>query len=88
MINVHLQFIQPLTKRVSEVAKHSDYPCYVHVYKDVAGEFPWVSKGTKKIREETAELDKFRSEVPETLAWMLHGINAPYVLQGMVSRFL
>lgn len=83
MINVHIQSLPMLTKRVSAVAKCSDYSCHVHVYRDVAGEFPWVPKGTRKIREEKAELDKFRSEVPEDLAWMLRGTNAPYVLQGM-----
>lgn len=82
-INIHIQSIQTLTKRVAEVAKHSDYPCYVHVYRDVTGEFPWVPKGTKKVRDETAELDEFRSEVPEDLAWMLRASDVNYVLQGM-----
>lgn len=83
MINIHIQNVQPLTKRVSAVAKCSDYPCHVHVYRDVAGEFPCVPKGTKKVREEVAELDKFRSEVPEDLAWMLRAADVNYVLQGM-----
>ena len=82
-INIHIQSIPQLTKRVAEVAKHSDYPCYVHVYRDVAGEFPWVPKGTKKVRDETAELDEFRSEVPEDLAWMLRAPDVNYVLQGI-----